>query len=83
VGKGLFDDILEGIDNAVAKVDDGRAELRDGKDAAVVDYVVVSTGGGGYFIDSERCKEVGIDPEEAAEKYAELKAQDVANQIGR
>ena len=83
MAKGLFDDIIKDIDNAVAKVDSGKSELRDGQDAAKIDYAVVSTGGGGYFVDPERCKEVGIDPEEAAEKYADLKFQDVANEIGK
>ena len=80
---GLFDDIIKDIANAEAMVSDGRAKLRSEKTDAKLDYVVLSDGKGGYIIDPERCAEVGIDPEEAANQYIELKFKDIAGEIGK
>lgn len=85
--KGLFDEIIKSIvdgeANAEAKSRDNNMPLRDDRDKAKLDYVILPLGNGMFEISSERCKEVGIDPEEAIEKYANLKAQDVADEIGK
>lgn len=77
----IFSDLINNITKAEDAIYDGSARLRDDKEAAILDYVVLSDGEGKYKIDHDRCKEVGIDPEEAANKYAELKLKDITNEI--
>lgn len=80
---GLFDDIIKDIDDAEAMASDGKAKLRSEKTDAKLDYVVLPDGKGNYIIDPERCEEVGLDPEEAAKQYVELKFKDIAGEIGK
>lgn len=80
---GLFDDIIKDLDNAELMVSDGSSKLRSEKSDAKLDYVVLSDGKGGYIVDPNRCAEVGLDPEEAANKYIELKFKDIAGEIGK
>lgn len=74
----FFNNVIRSISKAET-ISDGIQSPgpRSDKNSAILDYVVLSNGKGQYEVSSERCKEVGISMEEAAELFIQMKTNDI------
>lgn len=77
----FFKNLSSSILNAELKITETKTQLRDSKHSAILDYVVISDGNGQYNVDKKRCKEVGINPEDAIKEYIDLKLKDISSEI--
>lgn len=79
----FFSDVIKSINGLEKCINNGESsKIRQDKNSAILDYVVVSIGKGQYQVDLKKCKEVGISPEDAMRDYMVLKLKDISNEMG-